>query len=352
MDRVEVGILGATGTVGRRIVRLLADHPWFRVAEVAGSPESAGALLSESLADDEDGALPESTDGLRLKDPGEPWSAPLILSSIPSAVARELEPALAGAGHLVVSNASAYRMDAAVPLVIPDVNPDHLALLELQEDRWDGGIVTNPNCSVVGLAVALAPLHRSFGVKRVLVTTLQAISGAGRPGPPASRLLDNVLPFIAGEEEKLSAEPRKILGRMENGALRPAEIDVSPSVHRVPVSHGHLLAVSVELEDPVGPGDAARVMAEYRGPDGTGSLPTAPPRPIRVLDAPDRPQPRLDRDEGKGMTVTVGRIRSCPVLDLKLSVLSHNLFRGAAGAAVMNAELCRVRERIGSGGSS
>lgn len=352
MERVEVGVLGATGTVGRRIVRLLADHPWFRVTEVAGSPGSAGTLFPEALPADDDGPIPESVAGLRLRDPGEPWSVPLVLSSIPSAAAQELEAALAGAGHLVVSNASAYRMDPTVPLVIPDVNPDQLALLDRQGERWPGGIVTNPNCSAAGLAVALAPLHRRFGVRRVVVTTLQAISGAGRPGPPASRLLDNVVPFIAGEEEKLVSEPRKILGRVDGGAWVPAGFPVSASVHRVSVSHGHLLAVSVELEDPPTPDEAARVLAGFAPPDEVRALPTVPERPIRVLDAPDRPQPRLDRDEGGGMVVTVGRVRPCPVLSLRFSVLSHNLFRGAAGAAVMNAELCRARGRVGSGAPS
>ena len=330
MERVDVGVLGATGTVGRRIVRLLAD----------------------ALSPDEEGSLPESAAALRLKDPGEAWQAPVILSSIPSAVARDLEAELAGAGHLVVSNASAYRMDSAVPLMVPEVNPEHLVLLDAQRGRWEGGIVTNPNCSVVGLVVALAPLHRAFGVTRVLVTTLQAISGAGRPGPAAGDLLDNVLPFIAGEEEKLAAEPRKILGRVGDGGVRAAEIELSPSVHRVPVSHGHLLAVSVELEGAPTPEEAAGVMSAFTPPEEVRSLPTAPSRLLRVLDAPDRPQPRLDRDEGRGMTVTVGRVRPCPVLDLKFSVLSHNLFRGAAGAAVLNAELCRARGVVGSGVSS
>lgn len=352
MERTDVGVLGATGTVGRRILRLLGDHPWFRVSEVAGSPGSSGAPLGQALPADDDGPLPEGLAALRLKDPGTPWSSPLILSSIPASAARELEEELARAGHVVVSNASSHRMDPHVPLLVPEVNPGHLGLVERQRDRWPGAIVTDPNCSVAGLVVALAPVQRAFGVRRVLVTTLQAVSGAGRPGPSAGDLLDNVLPFIAGEEEKLAAEPRKILGTMEGGELRPAAIEVSPSVHRVPVSHGHLLAVSVELESEADAEEVARAMTEFRPLEEVAALPTAPAVPLKVLEGADRPQPRLDRDTGRGMTVTVGRIRPCPVLDVKFSVLSHNLFRGAAGGAVLNAELCLARGLVPSGGGS
>lgn len=344
MDRIEVGVLGATGTVGRRLVRALAAHPWFHLAEVGASPLSAGRMLGEVTSEDELGPLDDRVAGLVLKRSDDDWSSTLLLSAMPGAVAGPLEAELARRGHLVVSNASSHRMDADVPLVIPEVNPDHLALLERQAARWPGGIVTNPNCSVVGLALALAPLERAFGLEAVLVSTLQALSGAGRPGPSALDALDNVIPHIDGEERKIAHEPRKILGRLgADGALQPAGFTISAQAHRVPVAHGHLEAVSVKLARPARPEDVASALAAFRGPEERERLPSGPERPIQVLPEEDRPQPKLDRDRGAGMMVSVGRIRPCDVLDIKFAVLVHNLVRGAAGAALLNAELCHVR---------
>jgi aspartate-semialdehyde dehydrogenase len=342
-ERIDVGVLGATGTVGRCLLERLDGHPWFRLAEVGASPASTGRRLSDAL-----GRTGEFTErkiaadilDLTLKAPDQEWRSPLIFSTLPARVARPLEEALAADGRLVVSNASSHRMDPDVPLLIPELNPEHLALLDGQRERWSGALVTNPNCSVVGLAIALAPLHRRFGLEMVCVTTLQAISGAGRPGPAAAQMLDNVLPFIAGEEEKLAHEPQKILGDVVGGRVRPAGFPVSAHVHRVPVAHGHLLAVSVKLAGDASVEEVREALSEFRGAAMDERLPSAPERPIVVVSGEARPQPRLDRDRDAGMAVSVGRIRPCQVLDVKFSVLVHNLVRGAAGAALLNAELC------------
>lgn len=340
-EPLDVGVLGATGNVGTRLVRLLDGHPWFRLREVGASERSAGERLGDLVAGDEDGPLSEEAAGLVVKDLEDTWASPLLLSALPSGVAGPLEPRLAARGHLVVSNASSHRQNPLVPLVIPEVNPGHLALVERQEGP--GAIVTNPNCVVAGLALALAPLHEAFGLERVLVTTFQAISGAGRPGPPAADLLDNVLPFIRGEEEKIPLEVRKILGTLDDEGLKDAPVRVSATATRVSVAHGHLASVSLELRDGATPADVRDALSAYEGGIAGDNLPLAPARPVEVMDEEDRPQPRLDRDRGRGMVVTVGRIRPCEVLDVKLFVLSHNLVRGAAGAALLNAELCHAR---------
>jgi len=342
-DRIPVGVLGATGMVGARLVGMLARHPWFRVAEAGASDRSAGSRLGDLLASEEIGTLPQDVADIEVRPLEGNWSSPVLLSALPAAVARTVEAEAAKAGHLVVSNASAYRADPLVPLVIPEVNADHLQLIEAQKDRWPGAIVTNPNCVVTGLATALAPLHEAFGLERVVVTSLQAISGAGRPGPSAYDLVDNVIPLIPGEEEKISAEPKKILGTVENGALVEADFALSATATRVPVLHGHTVSVSASFRKQPSPEEAAEAFDGFRSRiDGLG-LPTAPARPIVVAGDPARPQPRLDRDAGAGMTVTVGRIRRDEVLGLSFLALAHNLLRGAAGAAILNAELCRVK---------
>jgi aspartate-semialdehyde dehydrogenase len=339
-----VALLGATGTVGRQLVQQLRGHPWFRLTEVAGSPGSAGLTFGEAVAGDSED--PQARFGrealsLQLKDPADAWTAPVLLSALPSSVAGPLEVDLVGRGHLVVSNASSHRMDMGVPLVIPEVNPDHLALLDRQE--WPGALITNPNCSVTGLVIALAPLKELFGVEAVTVATLQALSGAGKPGPSAGDMMDNVLPHIPGEEEKLTSEPQKILGTLEGGELKTAPFAVSAHAHRVGVVHGHLQAVSVKLARPADPAEVAKAFAGFRGAIEEEDLPSAPKKIIEVLSDQARPQPRLDRDRGGGMTVSVGRVRPCPVFDVRFTVLVHNLVRGAAGAALLNAELCHAR---------
>ncbi len=342
-ERIDVAVLGATGTVGERIVRLLVEHPWFRLTEVGGSERSAGVALGEMIADDDGRALPPEIGDLEVRPLDHEWSAPLVLSALPSAVASEVETRLADAGHLVVSNASSHRMSRDVPLLVPELNPDHLGLLEVQSRSRSGGIVTNPNCAVVGLAVALAPLHRTFGLERVVVTSFQGISGAGRPGDPASALVDNVLPVIRGEEVKIASEPRKILGQLRGDSVTEGDFAVSATATRVPVLHGHLLSVSATFSRAAGPEEVAVAMDSFAGDITDVALPTAPERVLEIIPGEDRPQPRLDRDRGRGMTVTVGRIRPCEVGHVKFMALSHNLLRGAAGAAVLNAELCHAR---------
>jgi len=345
-DRVDVGVLGATGTVGQRLIRLLEEHPWFRLSEVCGSAASVGKTLSERLGAGAD-RFSAATAGLRLQAPDGPWNSSILLSALPSGPALKLEVQLAEAGHLVVSNASAHRMGERIPLLIPEVNSNHLELAACQP--WKGKLVTNPNCAAVGLVVALAPLHEAFGVESVVTTSFQSISGAGLPGPSASSLVDNVIPFIGGEEHKLTCEPQKILGTITPEGLQPAAFPVSASCTRVAVLDGHLLAVSVALAGNPGVEDVTAAFAEYRGSDACRTLPSAPELPLQVLAGDDRPQPRLDRDLGNGMTVSVGRIRPCEVLDSKFFVLSHNLVRGAAGAALLNAELCHDQGVLGSG---
>ena len=342
MKRIGVGVLGATGTVGRQLVRMLHTHPWFEVAELGGSPESAGRRYSE-VAPELAEYLPEPVASAPLKEPAGGWESPLLLSALPSRVAAPLEVELAGRGHTVVSNASSHRMDLDVPLIIPEVNASHLSLIDEQKDRWPGALVTNPNCSVVGLALALAPVHRAHGLKSVMVSTLQSLSGAGRRGLVSPELEDNAVPFIAGEEEKISSEPQKILGELAAGTVEPADFAISAQVHRVPVTHGHMLAVSLELSSDATPEDVEETLASFGADDLDLGLPTAPDRPIRVLNEEARPQSRLDRDRDGGMTVIVGRVRRCEVQDIKFSVLVHNLIRGAAGAALLNAELCHAR---------
>jgi len=301
-----------------------------------------GHRLGDRAPVDELGVLPDATLDLVLKQLDDEWTSPLLLSALPSTAAREIEPLLAGRGHLVVSNASAFRQDPDVPLVIPEVNPSHLALLERQTDRWPGGIVTNPNCVTAGLAMALAPLHRAFGLDMVVASTMQAISGAGRPGPSAGALVDNVIPHISGEEEKIALESQRILGEITDAGVQEADFPLSAHANRVPVLHGHLVAVSARFRTGVSPDDVRAAINGWMGAPGAGDLPSAPDRSLEIVDGDDRPQPRLDRDHGAGMTVTVGRIRGCPALDVRFLVLAHNLVRGAAGAALLNAELCHA----------
>jgi aspartate-semialdehyde dehydrogenase len=345
MERIPVGILGATGAVGQRFIQLLADHPWFQVAEVAASDRSAGKAYAEACTWRLAGAPPEATANLKVTTCDGPFRSKLLLSGLDSSVAGEVETALAAKGHAVVSNSRNHRMDPDVPLLIPEVNPDHLDVLAAQRRRTGGGyIVTNPNCSVVGLAMALAPLHRAFGVEAAAVVTLQALSGAGYPGVASMDIADNVIPYIGGgEEEKIEVEPSKILGALRDGAFQMAEIALSASVHRVAVTDGHTMAAFLRLKRKASPEEAVRALAEFRGEPQERRLPFAPQRPIHVLGGSDRPQPRLDRDLERGMAVAVGRVRKDTLFDLKLEALVHNTIRGAAGAAILNAELLQAR---------
>jgi aspartate-semialdehyde dehydrogenase len=343
-ERIPVAVLGATGAVGQRLVQLLAGHPWFQVVELAASDRSAGRPYAEACRWRLPGARPDEAAGLTVKTCEGPFRSRLLFSGLDSSVAGEIEGLLAGRGHVVVSNARNHRMDADVPLLIPEVNPDHLEAVAERARASAGYIVTNPNCSVVGLAMALAPLERAFGIDAAVVVTLQSLSGAGYPGVASLDVADNVIPYIGdGEEEKIESEPLKILGRFEGGRFRPAEFRLSASVHRVAVSDGHTQCVFVRLRRPAEPAAAAEALARFRGEPQERGLPSAPDRPIHVLAEADRPQPRLDRDREGGMAVSVGRVRADPVLGLKLELLVHNTIRGAAGAAVLNAELLHAR---------
>jgi aspartate-semialdehyde dehydrogenase len=346
--KLPVGILGATGAVGQRFVQLLADHPWFEVVDLAASDRSAGKPYREACTWRLSAAPSEAIGAIRVATCEGPFRAKVLFSGLDSSVAGEVESALAGQGYAVVSNARNHRMDPDVPLLIPEINPDHLDALAVQRKRTGGGyIVTNPNCSVVGLAMALAPLHRAFGLREVAVATLQSLSGAGYPGVASMDVADNVVPYIGGgEEEKIEAEPRRILGRFDGKTFVPAGFAISASVHRVAVSDGHTMAIFARLERKASAADAARALAEFRGEPQERRLPTAPRQPIHVLDAPDRPQPRLDRDREGGMAVSVGRVREDATFDLKLEALVHNTIRGAAGAAILNAEMLKARDLL------
>lgn len=348
MNRVPVAVLGATGAVGQKLLHLLTNHPMFEVVQVVASAERIGRVYGEDVRWREASRVPADVAALRFTDAAPLPGVRLAFSALDTPVAREIEPRFAAAGVLVVSNAAAFRMDADVPLLIPEINAAHLALLDLQRSRrgWRGGIVTNPNCSTSVLAMALAPIHQAFGIRTAVVATLQAASGAGYPGVPSLDLLDNVIPYIGGEEPKIESECARILGHCTDGAITPAAFAVSAMVHRVAVTDGHLVSVSLGLERSASLADVREVLVTFRGHPHARGLPSSPQPPVVVLAEDDRPQPRRDRDTGGGMTVSVGRIRPCPVHDVRLVALGHNLVRGAAGAAIQNAELVVAQEKI------
>lgn len=339
--RIPVSILGATGTVGQKFVRLLADHPWFQIASVAASGQSAGRRYGEVVRWRESAPIPEQVAALSVERAEPKIPGRIAFSAIEAEIAGDIEQAFARAGTYVVTNTRTHRMEGDVPLLVPEVNPEHLELLCHQQRArgWSGGIVANPNCSTAGLVLALAPLHRAFGVEQLFVATMQAVSGAGYPGVASLDALGNVIPFIGGEEEKMEAETRKILGRLEGPVVAEAPLRLSAHTNRVPVVDGHLEVVSVGFSRRVGPEEAIAALEAFRAPAEVAELPSTPARPVEVDHRPDRPQSRLDLDRGGGMTVTVGRVRPCRLLDLRLVLLSHNTVRGAAGAAVQNAEL-------------
>jgi len=339
-----IGILGATGMVGQRFIQLLENHPWFEITWLAASDRSSGKTYGEAAKWRLDTPLPDRIARMTVS-PADPDRAPkIIFAALDGAIARELEPLFANAGCAVVSNSSAFRMAPNVPLVIPEVNAEHLHLIEEQPSRKESGgyMVTNPNCSAIGLVLALKPIEERFGLEQILVTTMQAVSGAGYPGVPSMDILGNVVPYIGSEEEKLEAETLKLLGRLEGHSVVPLPARVSAHCNRVAVEDGHTESVSIKLGNKLGrPAtreDLLAAWAEFR-PLAGQDLPMAPEQPIEWAPQNDRPQPRLDRNRGKGMAVTVGRLRPCNVLDWKFTVLSHNTIRGAAGAAILNAEL-------------
>ncbi|MEM1201656.1 MAG: aspartate-semialdehyde dehydrogenase [Acidobacteriota bacterium] len=347
--RIPVAVLGATGSVGQRFVSLLHRHPWFRIAELTASERSAGKPYGEAARWMQAEPLPEEVAEMPVvsTDPKtRPLGSKLLFSGLDSRAADRVETPYAAAGHFVVSNAKSHRMDPDVPLVVPEVNPDHLGLLDAQRYADGGGIVTNPNCSTIGLVMALKPLVDAFGVEAVHVVSLQAVSGAGIPGVPSMAALDNIVPFIGGEEDKLENETGKILGRLVGHGIEHAAVAVSAQCTRVPVIDGHTLCVSLRPGRDASLEEIGDALASFTAEPQRRGLPTAPERPIHVLDQADRPQPRLDRDRDGGMAAVVGRLRPCPLLGVKFVTLSHNTLRGAAGGSILLAELALAQGRI------
>jgi aspartate-semialdehyde dehydrogenase len=337
---IEVGILGATGMVGQQFIALLTRHPWFKVSWLGASHRSEGKAYRDAAAWRLPSALPDEVARLGVE-AATPGRAPkLVFSGLDSSVAGEIEGAFAEAGHFIISNSRNYRMEADVPLLIPEINADHLALLALQGAArgWKGRIVTNPNCSTIVLSMALAPL-RQFGLTKVMITTLQAISGAGYPGVPSWDILGNVIPFIDGEEHKIETETKKILGCYGDKRIDPHPVTVSASTTRVPVQNGHTESISVGFEQRASEEAVVAALNGFAGRPQQLDLPSAPAQPVVYLSEKNRPQPALDVDRGNGMTVTVGRLRTCSILDYKFIALGHNTIRGAAGTAILNAEL-------------
>lgn len=338
---INAAILGATGAVGQRFIQLLEKHPWIRVSEVIASDRSAGKTYAEAANWVLSGGPPADVSGLTVLPLDAAPTAPLIFSALPSSAAEERELELAAAGHVVCSNVKSHRMTADVPLLIPEVNADHLSLIDRQRQArgWgSGALVTSPNCTTTPVVMALAPL-KPFGITQVSAVSMQAISGAGYPGVASLDIFDNVIPYIPGEEEKLESESQKMLGELADGGIAPLDAVFSAQCNRVPVLDGHLVAVSLALRDAPSM-DAVRAAWEnFRGNGTVADLPSAPPHPVIVQSAPDRPQPRRDRDAEHGMSTSVGRLRECPVLGYKFVAMAHNTVRGAAGGAILNAEL-------------
>ncbi len=350
---LRAAILGATGAVGQTFVRLLSRHPQFEVVSLVASERSAGKPYREAARWLQAETLDERIGGLVVDDVDAAPDAHVVFSGLDASVAGDVEADWARRGYAVVSNARNYRLDPTVPLLIPEVNPDHVALVDRQS--WAGAdgapsggfIVTNPNCSTVGLVMALKPLDDAFGVQAVHVVTMQALSGAGYPGVASLDALGNVVPFIGGEEEKMAVETRKLLGTLGPDGVVDSEVVVSAQCHRVPVVDGHLEAVSVRLAGRPSAADVTAALREWKNPLAGRDLSTSPETPILVTDDPSAPQPRTHVHLGGGMTVTVGRVQDCPVLGVKFVVLSHNTVRGAAGGAILNAELLAADGRIG-----
>ena len=334
---IPVAVLGATGSVGQKFIQILEGHPWFQITELGASERNTGKAYEDAVDWYLPGPIPESLRRMTLKSCQPPMEARIVFSALDASVAGEIETDFARAGHFVISNARNHRYDPTVPLLIPEVNHEHLRLLPAQ--GLNGAIVTNPNCSTTGLAMALKPLYDNFGIRRLHVVTMQAVSGAGYNAAAAMNIDDNVIPYISGEEEKMQYESLKILGSFADDHIRDATFSISAQCHRVNVSDGHLEAVSIELDRTADPEDLIRSWENFHSLPYELQLPTAPEKPIIYFREPEFPQPKLQRDLNAGMTVSIGRLQTCPVLQYKFVLLSHNTMRGAAGGALLNAEL-------------
>ncbi|MEO8396488.1 MAG: aspartate-semialdehyde dehydrogenase [Chloroflexota bacterium] len=349
MKKLDVAVLGATGAVGQRFIKLLENHPWFRVAEVIASPRSAGRPYGEAVRWVLDEEPPADVLDLIVKPLGAAFDSLLVFSALPKEEAYEYELQLAAAGHVVATNASAYRMERDVPLLLPEINADHIGLIDVQRRKrgWtSGALVANSNCTAMPVVMSLAPLL-PFGVRKVSVVSMQALSGAGYPGVPSLDIIDNVVPYIGGEEEKLVEEPQKMLGRFNGETVDTLDALISPSCNRVAVIDGHLVNISVELAQQPSLEQVIDAWNNFRGPAPVPSLPSAPAQPVHYLPQQDRPQTRRDRSAGKGMTTSVGRLRPDVLLGYKFVALSHNTIRGAAGCSILNAELMAVQGYLG-----
>lgn len=340
-SKIPVGILGATGSVGQKFIELLSDHPWFEIAELGASERSAGKKYKDAtnwiMSSQLKSIIAETV--MATCEPN--FKSKILFSGLDSSVAGEIEADLAKAGYIVISNARNHRFDEDVPLIIPEVNADHLQLLNKQ--KYSGGIVTNPNCSTIGLALALKPIHDAFGLEKVNVVTMQAISGSGYPGLPSMDILENVLPYISGEEDKMESEPLKILGGFDNDEIKFADIKISAQCNRVPVIDGHTECVQVTLTKKAGAGEIIDVWKRFKAEPLKLKLPSAPNEPVVYFDEPNYPQPKLHRNLNGGMTVSVGRLREDKFFDYKFVILSHNTVRGAAGGTILVAELMKAK---------
>ena len=341
MAKIPVGVLAATGAVGQRFVQLLADHPWFEVKAVTGSERTVGRSYGEGARWILPGQIPPAIAGLTVQRTVPNLDTPVVFSALPSQKARDLEPRFAAAGYAVVTNASAFRMTTDVPLLIPEINPEHTALVACQQEqrKWPGFIVASPNCSTTSIVLPMKILQDSFGLEAAVITTMQAISGAGYPGVPSMAILDNVIPHIGGEDEKLETEPKKLLGTLVGGQLRMADLRLSAQANRVPVMDGHLASVAVRLSESATAEEAVDAFASWQRPSVCEALPSSPSRSLIYRREVDRPQPRLDREAADGLAWTVGKVRPCNVLDLRYMAITHNTLRGAASGSILNAEL-------------
>ena len=343
-NRIPVAVLGATGSVGQRFVQLLEHHPWFRLHEVVASERSAGKAYADAADWRLDTLIPDAAGALKVKALGAELESRLIFSGLDSSVAGEAEDDYADRGCAVITNSKNHRMDADVPLLLPEINADHIAAIEKQRARRRGYIVTNSNCSTMGLALAIAPIEIRWGIEQLHTTTMQAVSGAGYNGVSSLAILDNVIPYISGEEEKIESEPRKILGKWDGERFIDAPMRISAQTNRVATIDGHLMTIALSMRDrDFDLASIREALASFTGEPQRLGLPSAPKKPIHYIDAPDRPQTRLDRDRENGMSVSVGRLRPCPLLDIRMVALVHNTIRGAAGAALLNAELLEAK---------
>ncbi len=345
MKKIPVAVLGATGNVGQRFIQLLENHPWFEVAYVCASERSAGKKYKDVVSWKVSAQIPKNVANLTVRSCVPNFSATIAFSALDAEVAGPIEQAFAKKGFALISNTKTHRMDPLVPLLIPEVNPEHIKLIDIQKKnrKSKGFIVTNPNCTTIGLTMVLKPLQDAFGVKTVVVTTMQALSGAGYPGVPSLDIIDNIVPFIGGEEHKVETEPLKLLGTYASGAIQDAKINIAAHCNRVAVRDGHTESVTIEFIKKPTVEQVIKVLSGFKGLPQKLKLPSAPKNPIVVLQDENRPQPLLDRDRGNGMVVTVGRIRKSNVFDINLTLLVHNTIRGAAGAAILNAELLEAK---------